>query len=261
MRVVRQIVAAAGAAALAVALSHVASAQVPSPSPQPALVAYEPPPGSELRVNEITAFVSLLDTVIPGQKLYVSITGPVSVKREVDATGGCQAVTVSLPQNGSYEVAVEADVPSPVDRGGKCQGGKSEPGKFVVNVATKAAAPSPTSVPGAPKAPASAGLGRAAATGGKAGGESIAGIDVARFEADFDRLMGKAGSAPAGEEGFESELRYTEPGERDEELGTNEESGTRRNTLGFIAGGLLALVTFLWLRCLRSEVDRRPLPG
>jgi hypothetical protein len=236
-----------------------APAQVPTR--QAARVAYEPPSGSELTVNEITAFVSLPETVLPGQKLYITVTGPVPAKREVAATPGCQSVSVSFPQDGNYEVAIETELPRLSDAAGKCQGGSSDSAKFVVKVAAKAPVASPTSVPGAPKAPASAGRGRAAATGGKAGGASIAGIDVARFEADFDRLMGKAGSAPADEEGFESELRYTEPGERDEELGTDEESGTRRNTLGFIAGGLLALVTFLWLRCLRSEVDRRPLPG
>ncbi len=258
MRSLRVAWGAAGAAVLAVvSLTHPVWAQ---PSPQAARVTYDPPPG-EITVNEITAFVSLPDMLTPGQKLYISVTGPGAKPREVAATPGCQPVRVSLPENGNYEVAIETEIPLLVDAAGKCSGGGTDPGKFVVKVPPKVPA-SPTSVAAAPKSPGTAGRGRAG-PGGKGGGASIAGIDVGRFEADFDRLQGKAAGGPAGapgEEGFQNELRYTEAGEREEELGAAEERGARRNTLAFIAGGLLALVTFLFLRVLRSEVDRQPLP-
>jgi hypothetical protein len=108
-------------------------------------------------------------------------------------------------------------------------------------------------VPGA-SAPASSG-----SRSGVAGG-AIAGIDVARFEAEFDRLLGKAGGGPAGPEGFEDQLPYTESGDRDEELGADEERGSRRS-LPYVAGGLLVLDTFLVLRSVRAQVNRLPLTG
>lgn len=61
---------------------------------------------------------------------------------------------------------------------------------------------------------------------------------------------------------FDERLPY-KPGEEAEptELGVNETSNSSHRSLAFVAGGLLALVTFLFLRCLRAEVGRQPLPG
>ena len=259
MRPLRWVLAVAGAAALTMALPRMAGAQVPTR--QAARVAYEPPSGSELAVNEVIAFVSLPDTLKPGQQLYITITGPAPAKRSVPATPGCQEVPLALPQNGEYQVVIETEVPSTVDAAGKCKGGSTAPGRFVVNVPTKAPAASPTSAPGA-RHGGGARAGRAGGgRSGGAGGGRIAGIDVARFEAEFDRLSAQAGGRP-GEPSFESSLPYDDLGDRDEpdeELGADEARTNRRNTLAFVAGGVLALVTFTLSRWLRNEVDRRTL--
>lgn len=70
------------------------------------------------------------------------------------------------------------------------------------------------------------------------------------------------GGAATTEGAFDERLPY-KPGEEaaTTELGTDETSNSPHRSLAFVAGGLLALVTFLFLRCLRAEVDRHPLPG
>jgi len=68
--------------------------------------------------------------------------------------------------------------------------------------------------------------------------------------------------AGASEGGFDDRLPY-QPVEEAEltELGTNETSNNVHRSMGFVAGGLLALVTFFFLRCLRAEAARQPLAG
>jgi len=71
-----------------------------------------------------------------------------------------------------------------------------------------------------------------------------------------------AGGAATTEGAFDERLPY-KPGEEASttELGTDETSNSPQRSLAFVAGGLLALVTFLFLRCLRAEVGRQPFPG
>jgi hypothetical protein len=215
------------------------------------------------------AFVSLPDAeaVVTGRKVYVTVTAETNGKggtpEVYDARPGCQAVPVSFPGNGRYRVVIETEVPSPPDEaaGRDCQGGSDAPGIFDVAVPPKETAAGP----GTTKAPMPAGGGGRGGTGRTAGGAKSLGskplIDVGRFQAEFNQLVERTKGGQPGEEGFGESLPYGNAAERDEELGADEERGARRNALGFMAGGLLALVTFFFLRCLRSEVNRQPLPG
>ncbi len=263
MRACRLAFVALAASALALAPVPVTLADHSPPAAQEALVVYQPSGRDPLTTSNptITAFVSLPPVLVPNQNLYLDIDGPAPAKKTILAKAGCQEIVLPpLTKNGEYQVRITTEPPV-TEAGGNCQGGVAGTRKFVVAVPDKAPAASPaspTAAAGAPKGPGGAGRGRAAG----AGGGSIAGIDVARFEAEFDKLKAKAAPAPAADEGFQNELRYTEAGERDEELGTDEERGVAgRATLPFVAGALLALVTFFFLRCLRAEVNRQPLPG
>ncbi len=115
------------------------------------------------------------------------------------------------------------------------------------------------SAPSAPvvlRVPGPAPPGRVSGIGAAAGG-GIAGIDLARFEAEFQKLLAGAGARAGGpeEEGFESGLPYAER-EDEEELGADEAARNRRNTWAFVAGGFLVLAVLLHLRWLRAQVDR-----
>lgn len=252
--------AASAAVMLAFSLTGAASAQV---QPQAARVVYRPP-GPDLTVTKISAFVSLLprDAFPDGKKLYIAVTDGgkgTTATQPVDATGGCQEVPVSFPGNGRYRVEVKTDVASPPeDTERDCQGATAAARDFVVAVPSKEAAVTPAPTQG-PAPAAGGGRGVARGSGGSLGRRSS--IDVGRFEADFNKLVERAQGAQPAEEGFEGTLPYADAAEREEELGTDEERGARRNTLAFIAGGLLALVTFMLLRSIRAEVDRQPLAG
>lgn len=235
-----------------------------------ARVAYKLPGPQPLTMSNpiITAFVSLPQARVPGQKVYVSIDGPPGGAAPVEpiaAQSTCQEVKLPpLTKNGKYTIRITTELPTPADDGAnECQGGSDLPGRFEVQVPDKPSGSSTSPGATGANAPGGAGSGGTAAARrdgrGNAGSASIAGIDVARFEADFDKLKGKAGPAAAPEEGFQSELRYAEPGERYEELGADEERGAGRATLPFVAGALLALDAFLLLRSIRSQVLRQPL--
>ncbi|MDP8975834.1 MAG: hypothetical protein M3N28_05615 [Actinomycetota bacterium] len=260
MRAIRRTVAAGAVVTLAFSLTYAASAQV---EPQPARVVYRPP-GPDLTVTRISAFVSLLPPgpFLAGKKLYVVVTDVAkgtAATESVAATGGCQEVPVSFPGNGRYRVEVKTDVASPPQGTHRdCQGASAAARDFVVAVPAKEAAVAPKPTQG-PAPAAGGGRGGARGLGGTLGRRSA--IDVGRFEADFNKLVERAQGAQPAEEGFEGTLPYDNAAERDEELGTDEERGERRNTLAFMAGGLLALVTFLLLRTIRAEVDRQPLAG
>jgi len=71
-----------------------------------------------------------------------------------------------------------------------------------------------------------------------------------------------AGGPTASDTGFEANLPYREvPEDGVEGLGARGARAAGLRSLGSFAGGLLALVTFFLLRCLRSEAARQPLPG
>ncbi len=73
---------------------------------------------------------------------------------------------------------------------------------------------------------------------------------------------GAAGAPGTADSGFDANLPYGEvPEDGAEELGAERARTRGVRSLGSVAGGLLALATFLLLRCLRKEADRLPLPN
>ncbi len=256
MRVLRPALIVVAAAALTVVLCPLGTAQAPR---HPALVAYQPS-GPQLQTDKIRAFVSLPDAVMPGQNVYVTVRdakGTGGTPEVHGAKPGCQEVLVTFPGSGRYEVFIETELPSSVPVAGDCQGGTAGPHTFEVAVPAKG-----TAGAGAAKgAGAAARVGR----GGGGGGRNL-GSKPLIGAGDFKKLVERAkgvqpSGAGGGEEGFERELPYASASEQDEELGADETRKNRRNTLAFVAGGLLALVAFLQAQRIRAEVNRQPLTG
>lgn len=79
----------------------------------------------------------------------------------------------------------------------------------------------------------------------------------AKLLADAKAKAAAAGQVEPGEDGaFDANLPYAKSAADDQELGSDEPIGAGRRTLPFVAGGLLALSTFLLLRSIRAQVDR-----
>lgn len=192
---------------------------------------------------------------------------PVGVRATSDAS---RAVTIAWSRNrepdmvgyriqrarggGAFEPL--AETPDTSFKDASAQGGRDL--RYRV-LAVRRGKASPEVVVSDPSAPVTVGAGAGAggaSAGRGGGGSSLSRLDFAKFSQFLDRSK-QAGPVVGDDGGFEEGLPYQEAGA--EELGADEEKESRRNTLAFVAGGLLTLVTFFFLRCLRAEVNRQPL--
>ncbi len=257
MTSLRRAVAVIGAAALAAALSPVASAQAPR---QPALVKFvDPTPGEGAVVTVSNVTIRAFVASAPGQKLFVTVTGPVNITREVTATSACQEVkeAVSLPKNGSYQVAVTVpDVPVLIALD-KCEDATDEPRKFSVAVPPKPPGGTTNAPPQATGSSPSAGGTAGAGSARRGGSYSASGSSKSVFSGPPQPGAGAGASAAASEEGFDERLPYA-AGEEEEprELGVNETSNSSHRSLAFVAGGLLVLAVYMHLWWLKRQAEQ-----